>query len=190
MSFVKYVQCKECGLTYGIDEVLNRCKICNGSLDIILDYQKIREAIRKSNFFKEKISHWKYWMFYPVDKENKVSLGEGNTPLIKSEYFGNAFEELYFKLESFNPCSSVKDRIGVSMIENAEKEGKINRNTVIVEPTSGNTGIALAFVCAQRGYKLILTMPETMSIERRNLLKAFLSEAPFLLARVLARPVP
>ena len=75
------------------------------------------------------------------------------------------------KLEYFNPLGSVKDRIGVAMIEAAEREGRINKNTLIVEPTSGNTGIALAFVCAAKGYRLCLTMPDTMSIERRKLLK-------------------
>jgi cysteine synthase A len=75
------------------------------------------------------------------------------------------------KIESFNPLSSAKDRIGAAMIEAAEKKGLVNKDTVIIEPTSGNTGVALAFVCASRGYRLILTMPETMSVERRQLLK-------------------
>ncbi len=96
------------------------------------------------------------------------------SPLVRlNKVTGNAGAEVVAKLESANPCGSVKDRVGVNMIDEAERNGKLDENSVIVEPTSGNTGVGLAFVCAAKGYKLILTMPDTMSQERRDLLKAF-----------------
>lgn len=103
----------------------------------------------------------------------------GNTPLLELSNYNEASKlesKLIAKLEYFNPASSVKDRIGYAMIKDAEEKGLINKDTVIIEPTSGNTGIALAFVAAAKGYKLIITLPDTFSIERRNLLKALGAE--------------
>ena len=98
----------------------------------------------------------------------------GNTPLVKINKLSSA--NILAKVESFNPAGSIKDRPALNMIEKAEQDGLINKDTIIIEPTSGNTGIGLAMVCAIKGYKMILTMPETMSIERRKLLKAYGAE--------------
>jgi cysteine synthase A len=114
--------------------------------------------------------------FYSEPVESVLDL-IGNTPMVRiNRLVKKSSADVYAKIESFNPCSSVKDRICRSMLEDGERNNKIKSGDTIIEPTSGNTGIGLAFVCAARGYKLVLTMPETMSIERRNMLKAFGAE--------------
>ncbi len=101
----------------------------------------------------------------------------GRTPIVRlNRVTAGVKAEVLVKVESFNPCSSVKDRLGLAMIDAAERDGLIKEDTVLVEPTSGNTGVALAFISAARGYRLVLTMPDTMSVERRKLLKAFGAE--------------
>jgi len=108
---------------------------------------------------------------------NFISELIGKTPLLRLNHITKGCRaEVLAKLESFNPCGSIKDRIGASMIEAAEKAGRIKKDTIILEPTSGNTGIALAFVCAAKGYPLVLTMPDTMSVERIYLLQMFGAE--------------
>ena len=109
-----------------------------------------------------------------MDIKNNILETIGNTPLVKINKLTNG--NIFAKIESFNPAGSIKDRPAYNMILDAENKGLINKDTIIIEPTSGNTGIGLALVCAVRGYKLILTMPETMSVERRKLLSAYGAE--------------
>jgi cysteine synthase A len=109
-------------------------------------------------------------------KVDKITDLIGKTPIVRINRLNESDAVIYAKLESFNPFSSVKDRIALALIEAGEKDGRIKKGTVLIEPTSGNTGIGLAFVAAVKGYRIILTMPETMSIERRKLLKALGAE--------------
>jgi cysteine synthase A len=111
--------------------------------------------------------HFFRWEAMMAKIFSEIAKTIGKTPMVRLKKMGN----IIAKLEFFNPLGSVKDRIGSAMIEAAEREGKLGSNTLIVEPTSGNTGIALAFICAAKGYRLCLTMPDTMSLERRKLLK-------------------
>ena len=108
---------------------------------------------------------------------NDITETIGNTPLIRLNKIAEGVDaDVLVKFESFNPVASVKDRVAVNLIEQAEKDGLIDKDTVIIEPTSGNTGIGLSFVAAAKGYKLIIVMPETMSMERRKLMAVFGSE--------------
>jgi len=109
-------------------------------------------------------------------KHNSILQTIGNTPCVRINRLFRQDIEVWMKIERFNPGSSIKDRIALAMIEDAEAKGLINKDTTIIEPTSGNTGIGLALVCAVKGYKLMLTMPESMSIERRKLIKAYGAE--------------
>ena len=107
-----------------------------------------------------------------MSKVNHITDLVGKTPLVRINRINEGGAEVYVKVEAFNPLGSVKDRVALAMIEAAERDGKLKKDTVIIEPTSGNTGIGLAYVSAVKGYRIILTMPETMSVERRKLLKA------------------
>ncbi|MFA6836358.1 MAG: cysteine synthase A [Fibrobacteraceae bacterium] len=111
-----------------------------------------------------------------MSKVNQITDLIGNTPLVRINKLNDSAAEIYVKIEAFNPLGSVKDRVALALIESAEQGGLLKKDSVIIEPTSGNTGVGLAYVAAVKGYQLILTMPETMSIERRKLLKALGAE--------------
>jgi cysteine synthase A len=134
------------------------------------------------DFFARHIYNAYIYTRFSIIKEKYMAKAEritdliGNTPLVKINKLNDGEATIYVKLESFNPLHSVKDRIALALIETAEQDGRIKKDTVIIEPTSGNTGIGLAFVAAVKGYRVILTMPETMSIERQKLLKALGAE--------------
>jgi cysteine synthase A len=120
-----------------------------------------------------------FWKELLMTVYKNISDLVGKTPLVELQRYNEQNQlgaKIIAKLESFNPAGSVKDRIALAMIDDAEKSGKINADTVLIEPTSGNTGVGLAFIAAARGYRLILTMPDTMSVERRNLLAAYGAE--------------
>lgn len=116
------------------------------------------------------------------EREKKMNIAKdltelvGKTPMVRINGLNSGNANIFAKLEYFNPANSIKDRAALQMINDAEKDGRINKNTLIIEPTSGNTGIGLAMVCAVRGYRIILTMPESMSLERRTILKAYGAE--------------
>jgi threonine synthase len=171
VHFAKFFQCKECGLTYELDEVLNRCRVCDGSLDILLDYEKIKKEIRRE-FFAKKIWHWKYWMFYPVSVENKITLNEGGTPLVKSEHFGKAFDELHFKLESLNPTGSFKDRGSTIEITRALE---LNIDKICCAST-GNMGASVSAYCAKAGIECTIFLPKNTSKQKIKQIKVYGAE--------------
>ena len=169
MNFAKFFQCKECSLTYELNEIINRCKICNGSLDIILDYSKIKKILKKKIFENEKIWHWKYWMFYPVDEKNKISLKEGGTQLIKSEYFGKAFDELHFKLEITNPTGSFKDRGTTVEITRAIEIG----SNFVCCASTGNMGASVSCYAAKANLACTIFLPKNTSKQKIRQIKAY-----------------
>lgn len=158
MSTAKKIICKECGLEYQLDEIINRCRICYGSLDIIFDYDEIKKLILKESFLREPVSHWKYWMFYPTQDLNKrITLGEGGAQLLQSTKFG--FEDLWLKIETTNPTGSFKDRGSTVEITRAKE---LNVSSVCCAST-GNMGASVAAYAAKTGMKCKIFLPTNVS---------------------------
>ncbi len=158
MSTAKKIICKECGLEYQLDEIINRCRICYGSLDIVFDYDEIKKLILKESFLRQPASHWKYWMFYPTqDLTKRITLGEGGTQLLQSSKLG--FEDLWLKIETTNPTGSFKDRGSTIEITRAKE---LNVFSVCLAST-GNMGASVAAYCAKAGIKCKVFLPNNVS---------------------------
>ncbi len=158
MSTAKKIVCKECGLEYQLDEIINRCRICYGSLDIVFDYDEIKRLILKESFLRQPAAHWKYWMFYPTQNlDKRTTLGEGGTQLLKSEKF--SFEDLWLKIETTNPTGSFKDRGSTIEITRAKE---MNIASVCCAST-GNMGASVAAYSAKAGINCKIFLPTNVS---------------------------
>ncbi len=168
MSTAKKIICKECGLEYQLDETLNRCRICHGSLDIVFDYDEIKKLILKESFLRQPISHWKYWMFYPTqDITKRITLGEGGTQLLQSNKFD--FEDLWLKIETTNPTGSFKDRGSTIEITRAKE---LNVASVCCAST-GNMGASVAAYCAKAGISCKIFLPTNVSKVKIKQIKVY-----------------
>ena len=141
----KSILCAECGKEYNIRQNIFHCPSCGGSLDILYDYKKVKLSLNKKEFLKQPPTHWKYWMFYPVDPKRKITMGEGGTPLIKSKLFDN----VWFKCEGINPTGSFKDRGSSIEITKAIQLGVKN----VCCASTGNMGASVAAYCARAGMR-------------------------------------
>lgn len=158
MSTAKKIVCKECGLEYQLDEIINRCRICYGSLDIVFDYNEIKKLILKEIFLRQPITHWKYWMFYPTQiLDKRITLGEGDTQLLQSNKFG--FEDLWLKIETTNPTGSFKDRGSTIEITRAKE---LNAASLCCAST-GNMGASVAAYAAKADMKCKVFLPTNVS---------------------------
>jgi len=149
----KSIRCAECGKEYNYREIIFHCPSCGGCLDILYDYKKVKKSLDKREFLKQPINHWKYWMFYPVNPKNKISMNEGGTPLIKSKLFDN----VWFKLEATNPTGSFKDRGSTVEVTKAMELGVKK----VCCASTGNMGASVAAYCARADIECKIFLPES-----------------------------